>query len=1341
MTSAITVAAPAGFEVSVNGGAYASSITVGSSGTINTTTVSIRMAANASSGTYSGTITANSTGATQRTLTIPTGTVAAIGTISYSISGTVVSAGNSLPGVLMTLTGDTTSSVVSDRNGNYLLAGLPNGTYTVTPSKPGHVFQPSSKTVTIADANQSAQDFSHSYDPATTVTIPFGSGNSIVYNRSSKSYDVFYGTTRIITQALAKAKNGNVTLNSSDYTTATVTSASHTDGIGSGTTYTVTLTGTGLPQMQQMFYVYDTVGYFFTEVSIQGTSLSSNYMAPLATNAVSLPVAGEYRSLFVPFDNDRFVRYDAKPLAESVTSSEVGAIYENTSRTGIVAGSVQSDRWKTGVKAVGTGTQLSELTVWGGYVDIGVTRDQRVHGSLVGSSIKSPRMFVGYFSDFRDGMDLYGKAVNVFSPRYIFNYTGSTPFAYNTWGDIQNDLTLTKAKAVADFVHTQIPAFRSDNKVFIDLDSYWDNLVTGGLTGDFSQLTEFANYCKARGLQPGIYWAPFVDWGKTERSVEGASAFNYRDLWTKVNGGFHELNGTRALDPTHPGTKLRINLVIDKFKACGFEFIKLDFIGHAAVEADSWHDTSVKTGYQAFHQGMKYLTDRLDDQMLVYVAISPNIATGPYAHIRRVACDAFAQINDTEYTMNSVSYGWWQSQIYHYIDADHIVFGSRYEASATEGENRARFASALTCGPIVLGDDFSNPDLYSNRIKDYAQREVLLDISRKGGKAFRPVETNSGSAAADAYSSQVGNDLYVVVFNYSASSKSYNIAMDRLGLSGSYTAKELFSLTDVSINGALSTSVAAKDAKIFRIPTIASITTAPTASAITYGQSLASSTLSGGMGSVSGTFAFTSPATLPATGASNHSVTFTPSIASNLRGATTTVSVTVNKATPTITTIPTASAITVGEPLSRSTLTGGSASTPGTFSFTTPSTAPSAGISNQSVTFTPADSTNYNTTTTTVSIAVNPAEMPPTPVISVSGALSAFSATFANASSVQTFTVSGAAMTTGITAAAPAGFEVSADGLSYASSITFGAPGTIASTTISVRLAANTPPSSYSGNITLNSSGAQQQILSISSGTVIAKLLTVTGLTGSHKVYNGTTNATATGTAALSGVVGADDVSLAGTPVFTFASANAGTGIAITTTGYTLTGVNAGNYTLTQPSLSANITAQELTITGLTGDNKPYDGNTNANASGTAALSGVVGADDVSLAGTPVFTFASANVGTGIAITTTGYTLMGVNAGNYTLTQPSLSASIVEDPLLTSPENTPQISVLPGGGIRLKFNGFSGRTYAIQRSTTMLPGSWTRITTVTASADSMVIFDDTQPPGPSAFYRVAFPAQ
>ena len=163
--------------------------------------------------------------------------------------------------------------------------------------------------------------------------------------------------------------------------------------------------------------------------------------------------------------------------------------------------------------------------------------------------------------------------------------------------------------------------------------------------------------------------------------------------------------------------------------------------------------------------------------------------------------------------------------------------------------------------------------------------------------------------------------------------------------------------------------------------------------------------------------------------------------------------------------------------------------------------------------------------------------------------------------------------------------------------------------------------------------------------------MNVVGLTGDNKVYDGTTAATATGTATLSGVIGADDVSLGGSPIFTFASANVGTGITINTSGYTISGTDSGNYTLTQPTLSADITAAELTVVGLTGDNKVYDGTTAATATGTATLSGVIGADDVSIGGSPIFTFASANVGTGITINTSGYTISGTDSGNYTLTQ------------------------------------------------------------------------------------------
>jgi phosphotransferase system IIA component len=292
-----------------------------------------------------------------------------------------------------------------------------------------------------------------------------------------------------------------------------------------------------------------------------------------------------------------------------------------------------------------------------------------------------------------------------------------------------------------------------------------------------------------------------------------------------------------------------------------------------------------------------------------------------------------------------------------------------------------------------------------------------------------------------------------------------------------------------------------------------------------------------------------------------------------------------------------------------------------------------------------------------IQVAIN--TVPASPTITASGSVTARSTTYGTASTAASFTVSGSALTGNLTVTPPAGFQTSlTEGSGYGSSTTITASGTLASTTVFVRLAAATAPGSYSGNISIAGGGATSQSVAIASSTVAAKALTVTGLTGTSKVYNRSTAASASGTAALSGVVGADAVTLTGSPAFTFASANVGTGIAITTTGYTLSGANAGNYTLTQPSLSANISAKAVSVTGLTGTDKEYDRTTAGSASGTAALSGVESPDAVSISGTPSFTFASANVGTGIAITTTGYTLAGAAAGNYTLTQPSLSANI-----------------------------------------------------------------------------------
>jgi hypothetical protein len=379
---------------------------------------------------------------------------------------------------------------------------------------------------------------------------------------------------------------------------------------------------------------------------------------------------------------------------------------------------------------------------------------------------------------------------------------------------MQSALTLPKAKAVIDYFHDSCPGFRNEDKtLYIDLDSYWDNLPEGGLKGDFSRLTEFCRYCKKKGFRPGVYWAPFVDWGKSARTMEN-SDYNYEDCWTRSNGAFMDPDGARAMDPTHPGTRARIAFLIGRFKACGFEMIKIDFLGHAALEADRYYDTTVHTGMQAFRKGMEYLTDQLDGKMLVYAAISPSLATARYAHMRRIACDAFSKIGETAYTLNSTTYGWWQDRAYDFIDADHLVFGTE-----VTGANRARLTSGIVTGTLISGDDYSVPGPWRRVAQDLLQNPDLVTIARSG-RAFRPVEGNTGEQAGNAFYREAGGRICLAILNYSDTVLSYTIDPAHLGMkvsAGPWAMKELFSGKMMKFVGqdAVTVQVPPADAVIF----------------------------------------------------------------------------------------------------------------------------------------------------------------------------------------------------------------------------------------------------------------------------------------------------------------------------------------------------------------------------------------------------------------------------------------------------------------------------------------------------------------------------------------------
>ena len=129
----------------------------------------------------------------------------------------------------------------------------------------------------------------------------------------------------------------------------------------------------------------------------------------------------------------------------------------------------------------------------------------------------------------------------------------------------------------------------------------------------------------------------------------------------------------------------------------------------------------------------------------------------------------------------------------------------------------------------------------------------------------------------------------------------------------------------------------------------------------------------------------------------------------------------------------------------------------------------------------------------------------------------------------------------------------------------------------------------YENNIRVGTATATVRFKGNYTGTaskpfqITPKALTVSGVAASNKVYDGTT--TATITASLQGVADGDSVQLTA-PAAGFDTKDAGTGKAVTIAAggsFVISGADAGNYTLTQPTVSgltADITPATLTAPG-----------------------------------------------------------------------------------------------------------------------------------------------------------------
>ena len=189
------------------------------------------------------------------------------------------------------------------------------------------------------------------------------------------------------------------------------------------------------------------------------------------------------------------------------------------------------------------------------------------------------------------------------------------------------------------------------------------------------------------------------------------------------------------------------------------------------------------------------------------------------------------------------------------------------------------------------------------------------------------------------------------------------------------------------LTGTAAIAVARATPTVVTVPNVAEREYNPAVALI--GSDMTGGSVTGADGNeLAGTWSFVKTDCIPTVNNKGYQAVFTPNDTNNYNTVTRTITVKVTRATPVIAENPTATALTYGQTLSDSTLTGGKVTyktadgteVAGTFAWKNSSSTPTAADSKKTeydVTFTPSDKDNYNAVDTKLTITVNKAAQAP----------------------------------------------------------------------------------------------------------------------------------------------------------------------------------------------------------------------------------------------------------------------------------------------------------------------------------------------------------------------------
>ncbi|KAA2243230.1 hypothetical protein F0L74_11995 [Chitinophaga agrisoli] len=565
----------------------------------------------------------------------------------------------------------------------------------------------------------------------------------------------------------------------------------------------------------------------------------------------------EPRILDVPFDNDNWVKVltqawpAAGAKAASGVSYEFSALYDNNTFAGLVAGSITHDTWKTGIAyhtALAKG-ELDTFNIYGGaatadnkalppaYGGLDGTHDHAPHGTLQGGRIQSPVIYLAASADTRQDFVNYGN-VNVKQSGRL-EWKGYAPFYWNSFG-VEGVLGYEKVMMppgvakVSDLIAT-LDNFNKYAKPVLSIDSYDQNIYTTDL------LASLGKYAKKRNQELGFYFIPFAVWtwknNMDQTKLNGTSTL-LRDVVLKGSDGqpiaYKDGDwGAFAIDPTHPAVKEYIIGQLKKAKAINASFIKIDFLTAGSLESVTRYDKNVRTGMQAYNQGMKMLKSLMDSIMgpdiFITMAISP-MFPHQYAHTRFVSTDVYSHLRDdqpgfpgwgsTESSLATGSHMWWmQGTLWPYTNLDVAIMKHfQKNPDLSEQEIKVRLYAMMVMGSI-LGDGSDLRDkVAAERAKRYLNNPELCAFFSQP-KVFTPLRMADGETMDQQLSFYLkGDTTMLALFNF-ATQKEFRetIHMKDIGLAdGRYELKDLLtgqSLGQVSRGQqSISLAVPVKDA-------------------------------------------------------------------------------------------------------------------------------------------------------------------------------------------------------------------------------------------------------------------------------------------------------------------------------------------------------------------------------------------------------------------------------------------------------------------------------------------------------------------------------------------------